>query len=255
MLFALYIVGGILGAMIVALVLAARTVTTRARTSGFMMEMPKYQMPGWRDVVLGLWQRALIFLKRAGTIILVSNLALWALVFFPRPPAGYDKPAIDYSIAGRVANAIEPVFRPIGFNRDIVLALIPAMAAREVAVSALATVYAPANRARCLLAQPGAPPANEGKNRACAGSLRQSLAVADRARLPRLVRVRAAVPVDPGGGAARDQWLALAGFYARLSVRTGIPRIRRYILGSESIRALATQIERRGKRWQAASTR
>jgi ferrous iron transport protein B len=138
-LFTLYL-AGILGAMIVALVL--RRTVTRGQTPGFMMEMPKYQMPGWRDVTLGLWQRAMIFLKRAGTIILVSNLVLWALVFFPRPPAGYDRPAIDYSIAGRVANAVEPGFRPIGFNRYIVLALIPAMAAREVAVSALGTVYA-----------------------------------------------------------------------------------------------------------------
>jgi ferrous iron transport protein B len=138
-LFALY-VAGILGAMIVALVL--RRTVTKGQTPGFMMEMPKYQMPGWRDVILGLWQRAMIFLKRAGTIILVSNLLLWALVSFPRPPADYAKPAIDYSIAGRVANTLEPAFRPVGFNRDIVLALIPAMAAREVAVSALGTVYA-----------------------------------------------------------------------------------------------------------------
>lgn len=137
-LFGLYI-AGILGAMTVALVL--RRTVTKGQTPGFMMEMPKYQMPLWRDVLIGLWQRALIFLKRAGTIILVSNLALWVLVTFPQPPAGYDRPAIDYSVAGRVAHTIEPAFRPIGFNRDIVLALIPAMAAREVAVSALGTVY------------------------------------------------------------------------------------------------------------------
>ena len=155
-LFTLY-VAGIVGAMIVALVL--RRTVTRGQTPGFMMEMPKYQMPSWRDVLLGLWQRAMIFLKRAGTIILVSNLVLWALVFFPRPPAGYDQPAIDYSIAGRVANAIEPAFRPIGFNRDIVLALIPAMAAREVAVSALGTVYA--LKSRDTAAQPGAAPPEE----------------------------------------------------------------------------------------------
>src|SRR5258706_2603928 len=86
-LFTLYL-AGILGAMIVALVL--RRTVTRGQTPGFMMEMPKYQMPRWRDLMLGLWQRAMIFLKRAGTIILVSNLVLWALVFFPRPPAGPD---------------------------------------------------------------------------------------------------------------------------------------------------------------------
>jgi len=126
--------------MAVAFVL--RRTVTQGPPPGFMMEMPKYQMPILRDVVLGLWQRALIFLKRAGTIIAFTTIILWLLVSYPKPPADYDQPAIDYSVAGRIANAIEPAFRPIGFNRDMALALIPAMAAREVAVSALATVYA-----------------------------------------------------------------------------------------------------------------
>ena len=138
-LFCLYI-AGVAGAMVVASVL--RRTVTRGAPPGFMMEMPKYQMPILRDVLLGLWQRAWIFLRRAGTIIAFTTVALWLLVSYPKPPAGYPHPAIDYSIAGRVANTIEPVFRPIGFNRDMALALIPAMAAREVAVSALATVYA-----------------------------------------------------------------------------------------------------------------
>lgn len=138
-LFGLY-VAGVLGAMAVAFIL--RRTVTKGPPPGFMMEMPKYQMPIPRDIALGLWQRAWIFLRRAGTIIAATTVILWLLVSYPRPPAGYDLPAIDYSIAGRVANAIEPVFRPIGFNRDMALALIPAMAAREVAVAALATVYA-----------------------------------------------------------------------------------------------------------------
>jgi ferrous iron transport protein B len=138
-LFALYIVG-VLGAMAVAFVL--RRTVTQGPPPGFMMEMPRYQMPILRDMALGLWQRAWIFLRRAGTIIAATTVILWLLVSYPKPPAGYALPSIDYSIAGRVANAIEPVFRPIGFNRDMALALIPAMAAREVAVSALATVYA-----------------------------------------------------------------------------------------------------------------
>jgi len=138
-LFCLYI-AGVAGAMAVAFVL--RRTVTQGPPPGFMMEMPKYQMPILRDVVLGLWQRALIFLKRAGTIIAFTTIILWLLVSYPKPPADYDQPAIDYSVAGRIANAIEPAFRPIGFNRDMALALIPAMAAREVAVSALATVYA-----------------------------------------------------------------------------------------------------------------
>ena len=138
-LFCLYI-AGIGGAMLAAYVL--RRTVTKGPPPGFMMEMPRYQMPILRDVALGLWQRAMIFLKRAGTIIAFTTAILWLLVSYPKPPAGYDLPSIDYSIAGRIANAVEPVFRPIGFNRDMALALIPAMAAREVAVSALATVYA-----------------------------------------------------------------------------------------------------------------
>ena len=138
-LFLLY-VSGIVGAMAAALVI--RRTVAKGASAGFMMEMPKYQLPRVRDVLIGLWQRAIIFLKRAGTIIAMVTIALWLLLSFPKPPAGYPHPAIDYSIAGRIAGAIEPAVRPIGFNRDIALALIPAMAAREVAVSALATVYA-----------------------------------------------------------------------------------------------------------------
>jgi ferrous iron transport protein B len=107
-----------------------------------MMEMPKYQWPRARDVVLGLWQRALIFLKRAGTIILTSTIILWALLSFPKPPVGSPISPVNYSVAGRIANVITPAVQPIGFNRDITLALIPAMAAREVSIAALGTVYA-----------------------------------------------------------------------------------------------------------------
>ena len=139
----LYVMG-IVGAFVAALVL--RRTVTKGVSSGFMMEMPKYQWPQWRDVGIGLWSRAQIFLKRAGGIILTSTIILWVLLSFPKPPeqpAGAPKiSAVDYSVAGRIANGIAPVFAPIGFNRDIVLALIPAMAAREVAVAAIGTVYA-----------------------------------------------------------------------------------------------------------------
>ena len=137
--FGLYVMG-VIGALVGAL--ALRRTVTRGASSGFMMEMPKYQMPNWRDVTIGLWTRAEIFLKRAGTIIAMTTIVLWALLSFPKPPAGSPVSPVNYSVAGRIANGIEPVFRPIGFNRDIVLALIPAMAAREVAVSAIATTYA-----------------------------------------------------------------------------------------------------------------
>jgi ferrous iron transport protein B len=138
-LFALY-VSGIVGAMAAALVL--RRTVARGRSGGFLMEMPKYQWPRVGDILLGLWQRAVIFLRRAGTIIFVTTIILWLLLTFPRPPAGDPTAPIDYSIAGRIANVIQPAVAPIGFNRDIALALIPAVAAREVAVSALATAYA-----------------------------------------------------------------------------------------------------------------
>jgi ferrous iron transport protein B len=134
--FGLY-VSGIVGALAAAIVL--RRSVTKGGNGSFLMELPKYQMPLLRDVALGLWQRALIFLKRAGTIIFVTTVVLWLLLSFPKPPAGSDVRPVDYSAAGRIASVLEPVLRPIGFNHDIALALIPAMAAREVAVSALAT--------------------------------------------------------------------------------------------------------------------
>lgn len=138
-LFCLYI-SGILGALLAALIL--RRTVTKGSAHGFMMELPKYQWPNWRDVALGLWQRAAVFLKRAGTIIAMTTMILWVLLSFPQVPEGSAKSQVDHSIAGRIADGLAPVFAPIGFNRDIVLSLIPAMAAREVAVSALATVNA-----------------------------------------------------------------------------------------------------------------
>ncbi|WP_375397403.1 ferrous iron transporter B [uncultured Sphingomonas sp.] len=136
----LYVMG-VVGAFVVALVL--RRTVTKGASSGFLMEMPKYQMPNGRDIAIGLWTRVEIFLKRAGTIIATTTIVLWALLSFPQPPAGSGVSPVNYSIAGRIANnVLEPIFRPIGFNRDIALALIPAMAAREVAVAAIATTYA-----------------------------------------------------------------------------------------------------------------
>jgi len=137
-LFCLYI-SGILGAMLAALVL--RRTVTKGASGGFLMEMPKYQWPRPQDIALGLWQRAVIFLKRAGTIIFTSTVILWVLLSFPKAPDSGGVSQVNYSVAGRIANGLNVVLEPIGFNRDISLALIPAMAAREVAVSALATVY------------------------------------------------------------------------------------------------------------------
>ena len=136
-LFALYI-AGILGAMVVALVL--RNTVTKGTASGFIMEMPRYQMPRIKDLAIGLWQRAWVFLRRAGTIIFTVTIVLWLMLSFPKAEPGESQ--MDASVAGRIADVMHPVLEPIGFNREISLALIPAMAAREVAVSALATTYA-----------------------------------------------------------------------------------------------------------------
>ena len=129
---------GIVAAMVVALVL--RSSVTKGAASGFIMELPKYQLPHPGDLLIGLWQRAWIFLRRAGTIIFMVTVVLWLLLNFPRAAPGEDQ--IDASVAGHVANGLAVVVEPIGFNRDIALSLIPAMAAREVAVSSLATSYA-----------------------------------------------------------------------------------------------------------------
>ena len=138
-LFGLYVFG-IVGAMIVALVL--RSTVTKGPNSGFLMEMPKYQLPQMKDILIGLWQRAWIFLRRAGTIIFAATVVLWLLLTFPKVPEDSAMSQVDYSAAGRITNVIAPIVKPIGFDRDIALALIPAMAAREVAVAALATTYA-----------------------------------------------------------------------------------------------------------------
>ena len=129
---------GIVAAMVVALVL--RRSVTKGAASGFIMELPKYQLPRLNDLLLGLFQRAWIFLRRAGTIIFMVTVVLWVLLNFPRAAEGQNQ--VDASIAGKIANGLAVVVEPIGFNRDIALSLIPAMAAREVAVSSLATSYA-----------------------------------------------------------------------------------------------------------------
>jgi ferrous iron transport protein B len=132
----LYIIG-IAGALCAALVL--RRGVLKGGGGGFMMELPKYQWPAVKDVAIGLFTRAQIFLKRAGTIILGTTVILWALASIPQ--AGPGQKQSDVSIAGHIGSAIETVVRPIGFNHDISMALLPAMAAREVAVSSIATVY------------------------------------------------------------------------------------------------------------------
>jgi len=138
-LFALYL-AGIAGAMAVAWVL--KRFTSGQQPRPLMMELPSYHWPHPRNIAIGLWQRAVIFLRRVGGIILVLTLLLWLLASFPGPPEGATGPAIQYSFAGMLGRGLAVIFEPIGFNWQISLALVPGLAAREIAISALGTVYA-----------------------------------------------------------------------------------------------------------------
>ena len=138
-LFGLYL-AGVGGALAVAWVL--KRFTTRGQVRSLMMELPSYHWPALRNVAIGLWQRVMIFMRRVGGIILVLTILLWALASFPAPPPGATGAPIEYSIAGVLGRALATVFEPIGFNWQISIALVPGLAAREVAVSSLGTVYA-----------------------------------------------------------------------------------------------------------------
>lgn len=108
----------------------------------FMLELPDYKLPRMRSIAMGVYTRAKMFLQRAGTTIFAMMVLIWFLASFPQPPIGATEPAIDYSLAAIIGKAIEPLLAPIGFNWQVAVALIPGMAAREVAVAALGTVYA-----------------------------------------------------------------------------------------------------------------
>jgi ferrous iron transport protein B len=137
-LFGLYVFG-VVAAMLVAYVLK---LPKRSQWHALTLELPAYHTPNFRGLAIGLWQRVQIFLTRVGTIILSLMIVLWFLSTFPAPPPGATEPAITYSIAGRIGSALAVVFGPIGFNWQISIALVPGLAAREVAVGALGTVYA-----------------------------------------------------------------------------------------------------------------
>lgn len=108
----------------------------------FMLELPDYKMPRLRSIAIGIYTRAKMFLQRAGTTIFAMMVLIWFLASFPQPPEGATEPAINYSLAAIIGQAIAPLLQPIGFNWQIAVALVPGMAAREVAVAALGTVYA-----------------------------------------------------------------------------------------------------------------
>ncbi|MCA0302487.1 MAG: ferrous iron transport protein B [Proteobacteria bacterium] len=138
--FGLYAVG-IAGALAVSFVIK-RLVWRGAAGEPFMLELPDYKLPQPRGLAIGLWTRATLFLKRAGTTILAMMILIWLLASFPQPPEGATGPAINYSFAAMIGSAIQPLTAPLGFNWQINVALIPGMAAREVAVGSLGTIYA-----------------------------------------------------------------------------------------------------------------
>ncbi|WP_313275903.1 ferrous iron transport protein B [Stenotrophomonas sp.] len=138
-LFGLYVAG------IASALIMSWTLKTFRRDKGehpLMLELPSYRLPNPRDLLVGLWERAVIFLKRVGGIILALTILLWFLLSFPGAPENATLPAIDYSYAGQIGHAMAVIFAPLGFNWQICIALIPGMGAREVAVSSLATIYA-----------------------------------------------------------------------------------------------------------------
>ena len=138
-LFALYAVG-VAAALLVALVM--KKLTMKSSYHPLLMELPEYRWPNLRNLGIGLWERARIFLTRVGTIILALMILLWFLSTWPAPPPGATGAPIEYSLAGMLGRALQVIFAPIGFNWQISIALVPGLAAREVAVGALGTVYA-----------------------------------------------------------------------------------------------------------------
>jgi ferrous iron transport protein B len=136
---------GLYGAGIVSALLVSYVIKLLRRDKSehaLIMELPTYRLPDLRNVLLGVYERGMIFLKRVGGIIFALTVILWFLCTFPQPPLNATMPAIDYSLAGRLGHLIQPIFAPLGFTWEICIALIPAMAAREVVVAALGTVYA-----------------------------------------------------------------------------------------------------------------
>ncbi len=131
---------GIVGALTVSFVIK-RLIWRGEGGDPFMLELPDYKLPQLKSLAIGMWTRAVVFLQRAGTTILSMMILIWLLASFPQPPDGAAGPAIEYSLAAMIGHAIEPLTAPLGFNWQINVALIPGMAAREVAVGALGTIY------------------------------------------------------------------------------------------------------------------
>ena len=146
--FALYMAGLVSGLLVAWLL---KRFVFRAAVDGFVMELPTYKLPALRNLALGLYERARIFLRRAGSTIFMVMIAIWLLCTFPLAPDGAANPILT-SYAGQLGQLLAPLFAPIGFSWQMVIALIPGMAAREVAVAVLGTVYAVGGQSDASLA-------------------------------------------------------------------------------------------------------
>lgn len=140
---------GIVMALIVALVF--KKTVLRGESRPLVLELPTYKRPSLRNALLSTLDRGVIFLKRAGTVILLISIGLWAMVTYPKldesriaadaTPTAVAQQKLEYSLAGRLGKAVEPIFRPLGFDWRIDVGVLTSFAARETVVSTLAIVY------------------------------------------------------------------------------------------------------------------
>jgi ferrous iron transport protein B len=132
---------GIVAAFLMAWFLKTRIF--KGETAMLLLEMPPYRMPSLTSIALRMWERAGLFLRRAGTVILALSILLWALVTYPKPadPEASKAEALAHSFAGRMGHAIEPVIAPLGFDWKIGIGLVGSFAARETFVSTMSIVY------------------------------------------------------------------------------------------------------------------
>jgi ferrous iron transport protein B len=146
---AFYLVGIVAAA---ALAKTLRATLFRGEAAPFVMELPPYRLPTIQGMLLHVWDRGRMYLRKAGTLILAASVVLWAMTSFPKPPgppAAGPAPApgarraaeLEYSVAGRIGKALEPATRPIGFDWRINTALVGAVAAKEVLVAQMGIVY------------------------------------------------------------------------------------------------------------------
>ncbi len=147
MMWTIYLIGIIL-ALLLSLLL--RKFLLQGKSSLFLMELPPYRMPTLRGIMTHMWQRSWLYLQKAGTIILAISIVLWALTSYPKIDEGKlaglseelaQQETLQYSIAGRIGTAMEPIIKPMGFDYRIGTALIGALAAKEVFVAQMGIVF------------------------------------------------------------------------------------------------------------------